>query len=400
MNLIDLFERSSPYDRFNHAAYKDPSSVEFFSTLVKDDDGDPTGDFPSLAIYALDGPKKTAKKFLVYSFDRETSLQMYGTDPVFRAAMNAFRGGLVKVMRNKFPEFVSSYYVTSRSDLFRLLTTEFAMPSEFWGHVGLGKLPSIRTGFERFGNTRVFFRSEATPEEKLQNIELLRVLTVTFRKHGAGEVLSGDIRFTQLGGAHGLYNVTTNDIMIQSDVKADSDVIYTLAHEFGHKLMFKFMDRSIHTLLKHAFDILQKRKITYADTSPLDIVIAKLTKQLETIDINTPVKYVGSKDHPALKKDLKVLIIDEGNVYIGIDWDTKFSGPVNLLMNGDWEIEGMELNANEIARKISRKTAEWFQTGYSAKDYIEWWAEMFAHFILDDLDGEPYKFVKKILSER
>lgn len=319
MKSRDLFEDGPIGANLKYAEISNSMFTEFYSVLLTDKDGDQYGDYPSLGIYSLDGQKDKSERFIVYSFDREKASEMYKTDKEFASRMDALRAGDFEAMANRFHEVMSTYLINSREYLWILLTVEFIMPSEFWEQVGLGKTPTIKTGFETVGDIRVFFKSDVTKDDRLHNIGNLKQVENLVRGCGLAEILSGDIRFVKKGnGFCGAYSQSTGDVTVRLSAKTSRDLKHTLVHEFGHKLMHKSMNQTTHNILKHSYDVLQQHGIIYRSVTVTD----------------------------------------------------------------------------------SRQTSEWFQTGYSATDYKEWWAEMFAHYILDELDGEPRKFVKKILSER
>ena len=152
------------------------------------------------------------------------------------------------------------------------------------------------------------------------------------------------------------YNIGDDDIFIRSETKRGPAEIRTLVHEFGHRWWHKFASMSVKAKVGEMYFSLKHQVSSIAPIEPG-----------KPIPIDVP----GYSSPPI------VSYVVNGKV---------------VLKDG----KGLPLKAVNDIYGFHQK-AKKFPTVYSATNESEYWAECFAHYLLNQLDDPHFTMMQEIL---
>lgn len=300
-----------------------------------------------------------------------------------------------------YPTVFKINELKGKPQIFKHMTTDFGMPAELY-EKWFGDPPEELDDdhFTEFHGARVFVPESTRAATKKSMISVLETLFEHLKASGFGFLFHGDIRFIPLsGGTVGTYNIPTKTIAIHPNAKATKDVIFALLHEFSHKYWYEYMDDSVKRIVRMKFISIRR------EGNKHDKQDDELHASIENIKANLKpgmeVEYLGRKK---VFKDIKHFIIKEvdkdgsWSAYAATDpnQSVRVTGSPGVFTKKQWDLKGVENKEISKTSQYDHVSSDWFPSAYSQTNEEEWWAELMAMYLLDNLKGEPEEFLHEV----
>ena len=302
---------------------------------------------------------------------------------------------------SQFPGIFKIAELYGRERIFKYITTDLRMPQEsFMKH--FGEVPDLgEEHFVKFHDARVFIPDNARASSKKAMMNVLESLFQHLRANGFGFLFHGDIRFIQLVGRRiGTYNVRTKEMNIAPNIKNSKQVIFTLLHEFAHKYWYEYMDKGAIAKVRQKYIELRREGVRHTKDTQ-DASIEDLRSHLEP---GMQLDYTGRKRDfkrysPFVIKD----ITKDGFLRLASVADemefVRVKAPIAALLTNRWSVPALDEKGFEKPEQLTKyeiESEQWFPTEYSMTEDEEWFAELMAFFMLDNLHGEPEAFLHEV----
>lgn len=398
---------------------------------------------PTMIVLPMDGDRLTANRFTVVHMRARVGEQWYKklrgiggeralttTEALFMRLWEAVIptigiGGELAIKRllgagglELFPQIFKVVQIPTKAKLFHYLSTQ-GMSAELFEDY-FGSVPQeAEEHAEQIDNASVYFPANMRPKRKQMLRQFLHTTHEILERNGLGYIFAGQIVFAPLRGNHiGNWHPVTRQMRIQPDTTNDKRNLFTLLHEYGHK----FLDTELGGRKAVADDFVKVIKAGHHYRAE-DLLRNVRWAAEEIIRPGLQLEKVGrtskSMVHGSIWEVTKVIpwINASGHATrqfhasrIGEDGkpvrEAGIRGPVLALLDRkNWKLLNANWESSEIpdisdikgfkARLVSD---QWFPTGYSETDPEEWWAELFALYMLDNLRGEPKNFVRRMLA--
>jgi len=316
-----------------------------------------------------------------------------------------------------FPQIFKVVQIPTKAKLFHYLSTQGMSAGVFKDYFGSVPEKSEEHA-EQIDNASVYFPANMRPKRKQMLRQFLHTAHEILQRNGLGHLFAGQIVFTPLRGKHiGNWHPDTGQMRIKPDTTNDRSNLFTLLHEYGHKFLDTELGgqeavkgefiRAIQAGHHHErLDLLRNVRQAAEEIVKPGLRIEKLGRNTRGMTRGASWEVVRvipwiDKD-TATKRFQAARIGDDGRLMStgGI------SGPVvGLLDRKTWKL----LNPDRVPPELpdlsdiggfkARLTSDkWFPTPYSETNADEWWAELFAIYMLGNLHGEPAEFVRQMLS--
>lgn len=304
---------------------------------------------------------------------------------------------------NNYPSIWKKRVFTSAMDFYHWITTDQGMADSafkqafgdnFVGQTGdTSKAEGVNPNILSYLGMRIFFPESMRAARRKTFVTILKHVKQEYIKHGLGDVIAGDVRFSNINGAAGLYYPATHDIRIDPASKRLDTLPGTLIHEFAHRYYYqvkpliqgkvreKYLEGvraggAIKNQNNYAFR--QGDKFTYTGTDPKYLKYGKSWRLV-----------VG-------RGTMKLYAADTNIGLTAKSVDTYLS--LGFAPEKDIDLKRIPFSASEIYANHSTFTSsEWFPTEYSKTNQSEWFAELFSLFIQNRLTGEPKTFIEGLL---
>jgi len=315
-----------------------------------------------------------------------------------------------------------------RKQLHKYVTIELKLPLD--GFVqAFGAAPDMNVDedetLSRVGKAVVYFPDRIKEANKKSIMDILEKVYSIFKKNRIGQLMTGDIRVQKMGGSTiGLYYPGSKDIRVNYMAKKSKMTLETIIHEFGHKWYHEFIPGK-KTEIRDKYREARKQgtpnRGKSATREKLDAIKdSKEAKALGDLMSKPGVKlsYTGRKR--SYKGDWETDGLDYRKWVrvkrVGDDGKSRFNGfsasPSYFLTDPGWtsplaKLKNVLKKSADIKRDLHKEDdvgknidpKSWFPTKYSEKDSVEWYAEIFAYTLLDQLKGEPADFLKSTLKK-
>lgn len=318
----------------------------------------------------------------------------------FQRRLSLIPGKLDDIKR--YPEIFTIKVIRGLKNLYKVLTVDLNVNAQWWERF-FGPVPEGQEheDFVPFHKAKVYFPSTMQKNRKKALLELLEEIREPFFRHGMGDVISGEIRFVKIpSSVLGWYMPKTRDIKIQPNVREGNQVVFTLLHEFCHKLYFEFLSHDERIELgKKFWDLTGEER---GNPTAQAAARSEITGDLHP---GQALFYSGRmKKLLRFGKVWEITKIQSDNIYVkSVDSIEEF-GPAhvpsfilnrNFLANGDWAKYDKATEVKTPMAALSKrdvKTDNWFPTDYSKKNAEEWFAESMALFLIGNLSGDPQTY--------
>lgn len=280
---------------------------------------------------------------------------------------------------------------------------------------------------ENIGDSRVLFPDNMRPSRKQNISKLISATNKVLENSGFGYLTATDILIAPIpkSSTIGLYYPDTKQIRIDPATRALKSSLHTMVHEYGHKYWYEFMDEKAKQLVIEKFkeisanDSEKMRASLRRQSMSYDIQTANLEKLNDyittignSIAVGDTLEYKGRKHN--LKKYSPYTVINIGDHASGqkhiqvksTNGYSIFSGTIGGFVNNKFFLNGKELKVELEDTNKNLYTDDgkmvaldsWFPSVYSKKDHEEWFAEVFAFYLLGQLNHtELNAFAKSII---
>lgn len=309
-------------------------------------------------------------------------------------------GDMIRDMGNQIPAKIAE--LKGRPRIYKYLTTDLGLPEQVYLNA-FGQPPEM-SGDEhvQFHNARLFVPDTMKPINIKAAQQVLEAVYHHLDEAGEIEVFGGDIRFIKLPhNVAGQYSVTNDNIVVNQSMKgADSEAVYTLMHEYGHKKMHTSMEREAVKEIETMYNELIHSGEEYM--ADIDYAAA-LHDAMARFEVGQEPHYRGRKKSYARNRDYVITAINPNKASAELAYANNpervvVEYPLQLLLDPrKWEVEGVDLTPPKPKALHKTKSDNWFPTKYSMTNASEWWAEMYAFYTLGNLSGEPAAWMQNML---
>jgi hypothetical protein len=356
-------------------------------------------------IYALNIQPNNLKKLKREIMMKQARGQASGSDEAYMSMIQMFEqlsltGDQIRSIGKHLPAKIVE--LNGRPRIYKYLTTDLGLPVQVYLD-GFGQPPEMgEDEFVQFHNARLFVPDTMKPNNVKAATNTLEIVYQHLDRAGEVEVFGGDIRFIKLPHhIGGQYSLTNDNIVVNQNMKgADADAVYSLIHEYGHKKMHTSMDRATVKEIEGKYmELLGSGESYMADLDYASAVLDATSK----FEVGQQLHYRGRQKQYARDPDYVIKSIDtnrsSANLARASDPNrVMVEYPLYMLLNPKkWESEGMDLTPPKEKLNSEQKSDGWFPTEYSQSESHEWWAEMYAFYILGNLSGEPAAWMRGML---
>lgn len=281
----------------------------------------------------------------------------------------------------------------NKSRLYQILTVENALPantfSELFGSIENGAAADVTVDGIHF-----HFPEKMRYSRRKEFINILLMVKDFYKKHGLGNVVTGEVSFSKINGATcGFYNIPTKSIKIDPATKDDNlTILYTIIHEFAHKLMYEFLPPNVVGEISRKFNDLYR-------------IGGKPGISFTSLPIGSILKYTGksaSYRGDWVINDVKPGEITARSMETGISIRAKSA--LSFINSGfepyeknNLEFHGVLHSTLQLNHKKGYKTDAWIPTTYAGTNASEWFAETVTMYLCNALTGEPKEFIENII---
>lgn len=307
----------------------------------------------------------------------------------FIVAYNAVRKGNVDDIEalNKIGKVRE---INDRATFYKFITTDLKMPLQVFEKY-FGSPPELKDEFIKFRDARVFFPDNIRASNKKTMLGLIAKLDDLLSAKKLDYLIHGDIRFVRLGGnIAGNYSSKSKDMRISPNAKKTKRVVFTIIHEFGHKLHYEYLENKS---IEDKYNELRSEGFKYNSYTEQDSEIEQIKQQIKP---GMSLNYKGRKKRFKRPSGYIITAVEGDRFQAAASerpHENIMSGKLSSIINNRWEIENVN---NIVSEKSYEETGAWFPSKYSQKDYIEWFAELFAYYVLDLLTGPPAKWMESM----
>lgn len=287
---------------------------------------------------------------------------------------------------------VTTQYGLNKHHLFDLLVKKFGMGEQAFAKYFWPIDQHIVLADAKHEDTNIFFPSNLKEVRRIVLLHLIRRVDRYLSRKGFGYLIKkGKINFLKISSSKtlGYYDYVSRELRVDPASDNNDRVARTIAHELAHKLWYEYMSKDDHVKIDQQFWRLKSfgktykhdiGDVTFAVGQRLGYVGRKRTFKQNSPYMITKVETVGGK--------LKIYATSKNNEY------SKIAGVPENFVNGNWVLDGKIIYKPEGVNK----TDGWFVTAYAMTKTEEFFAELFAFYMLDLLHGEPFKWMEEILS--
>jgi len=222
--------------------------------------------------------------------------------------------------------------------------------------------------------------------------DLLEKVYKVLKKHNIEEVFNTTfiVSDDMQQKTNGFYRPADDKIFLNAKVRRNNIKFnyYTIIHELGHRLHRQ--NRGIEKVLKEKY-----REIRKDSNSDSSLRMVEYYKQF--FKKGTVIEYEG-KTNGLLEKGYQYKVYEINDDKVTLQSEDKRLFEVSLkiiILSKDFSfyINGKKINKTINEFEMEHPTDDWFPTRYSKTDEFEWFAELFAQFIFDKLEGEPKEWL-------
>lgn len=341
------------------------------------------------------------------------SMELFQYPPEFKDVISKLAEGIINKEMiegiKKFPKLMTYLEFKNFEVFYKFMSTDMQM-SDMVFKGFFDRIPEMNDaasiGVTKFHNATVFYPETASKRTKNSMALLLETLYDKFKEFQIIPLFGGNIRFVTISGkAIGKYNINEQSMYIQSAAKPSDSVLYTLFHEYGHKLFYLWMDNELRERVQSKFRSLRREGVTYYpsmdDVSKVEDARESLIEKFER---GMKIAYLGRKQQMIKKLSPFVLVsIKEKNGDFIFQFVSEKDNSKMLdlsskqLMSKFWKLPFDLPEKNINLGHISHATDEWFPTKYSTTNHSEWFAELFAYMMAGKLKGQVYNWVSELV---
>ncbi len=282
------------------------------------------------------------------------------------------------------------------------MTTDLKLPVDVYKHF-FGDIPEqneIDTSehTEKFNGATLIFPEKMRESRRKNLLEMLQEVYDHLNSVGLSKLFDCDIRFVDVGLKYvGLYFPGTKDIRIKPNANNSKQVVFTVIHEFGHKLYFEYLTPKELTEIKEKF----KELVNSGQRIIAEIGFSK--KAVLNLEPGNILIYGGKNKKYKQISRFEVVSIIGDKVKIKPENENYFSlsGPLFAFVPPEWNLESEKIpstDSSDTKLKYDTISDSWFPTAYSMKNVEEWWAENFAFFVLNHIKNqEVHDFFAKYI---
>lgn len=236
----------------------------------------------------------------------------------------------------------------------------------------------------KMGNAKIFFsQGMQLSRKKATSDILLKSRKVLASKGFEYLITEGIIRVRKLPpGRAGEYAVGTGELAISNEARFTSDMVHTVCHELAHKLEDKYLSDSQKKIIAEVFS----QNLTTAGKAEID---KKKLKDGAKLNVS---------GHPAtISKDW--ILVDGkklGKASLKGAWvlapiiNGEYAGAHSTILN--------EKNAFDFGLGTAQSDSKWFTSNYARTDLHEFFAELFASYMLGQAGAIQTKWLDRLLA--
>lgn len=340
------------------------------------------------------------------------SLELFDFPPELRDVVSKIQQGIIdaEVINDirSFPKLMNYLEFKNFESLFKFMTTDMQMGESLFNKF-FGRVPELTDteslGVTTFHNARVFYPETASKRTRESMSIILESIYKAFEKYKILPLFNGNIRFVPLSGKSiGKYNTNDHSMYIQPSAKPSQSVLYTLFHEYGHKLYYEWMDNELREKVISKFTTLMRSGDTYHpsfdDLTRFEDAREALIQKFER---GMKIEYKG-----------KNKAVRQASPYTLTSVKERDGNFIFYFVSSDDKNRELRLNSRQLMHRaiklpfdvpekninlayISHATEEWFPTNYSTTDYSEWFAELFAYLMAGSLKGEVFDWITELV---
>lgn len=206
----------------------------------------------------------------------------------------------------------------------------------------------------------------------------------------------------------GLYYPQTKNIKIDPSANATKTAMKTILHEYGHKWYYEQLSPQGKEIVYNKYMEVSK-KVPQKEISPerakeLTQYAMNVKSLLQTIKPGDEIGYVGKsrKFKEAAPYAVVYNTIQELSIISQVRKTYSLTGKSQSFINNGFTHNGKLLAVDRGPGTTGPEIEPgWFPTEYSRKDGHEWYAELFAHYLMGQLkEQEVIDFVKSTLNKQ
>lgn len=275
--------------------------------------------------------------------------------------------------------------IVDRAGLYNYMTRVMHMSDAIFKHYFWDVDQGIKMSLGvKFKQATLIFPDGMRESRKKELIQLVRHAEVFLEKRGLSYLINtGIIHFLHTTKAHGLYHVETKELRVNPRVRDSLDTIKTIVHELSHKLEHEIMSDSDKDAIRFQWGNLRKLH-TYSEP------------EWPALQSNDKLNYIGSSRKIKKLNPFRLLTLPgtKDRVTAMSSQSSVVHIPKASFLAGDWVINGKHFKHN-----LHGETDAWFVTKYSTTSPFEWFAELFAAYIMNRVNGEPKQWIERLLAK-
>lgn len=231
--------------------------------------------------------------------------------------------------------------------------------------------------------------------ERNRLLEMLEVLYGKLERHGLADLYRGVLVFSSTMRDNGLYYPDIGTLKISTKITNSTIMVNDILHEFGHKFYFEDLTARDRSALKEVFDDLMDQDPVVNDALQAGVEVGS---RVLYHGRSAVLRAAGSEFTVGRWDGDTVSLIPasgpfthKGKEYRGLSLSYRD------FLTGNWSIDD---RGQWREMSLPKVMDEWLPSEYSTKNHEEWWAELFAHYMMDTLTGEVAEWMKGVLTTR
>ena len=249
-----------------------------------------------------------------------------------------------------------------------------------------GELPEAS---EKFKNARLYFPQSMRKSSKDKLYDVVETVYNYLDANNLEKVFHTKIVFTKLPtNKLGVYYIERDFMEIDSSISHISEsIIFTLLHEYGHRFYYKFMSENNKKLLVQKYNEAIDQKISNDKHIKLKDFFSQHRENIHFLYKKKEILHIQE-----IRNDsLYCYFTSNPKVKVTLPYES------NLATGKIIDITNKTLKKEYIDIYNSKQSNSWFQREYSKKNHEEFFSDLFADYLMNNLGEEQRKFVELLL---
>lgn len=301
-----------------------------------------------------------------------------------------------------------SYTFTGVTQLAKALLTTFKMHTNVVNKAtGIDINQADDLVHQKIGNTELIFPDNMRGKRIQEITKLITEGNRVIEQAGLGVLTKVRMIVAPIQGNFvGLYYPTTKNIKIDPAAKATKTALKTILHEYGHKWYFEQLSPQGKQAVYNQYMAISKnipqKQISPERAKELTQYAMNVKSLLQTIKTGDEIGYIGKNKKYKDAAPYRVIYntIQELSIISQVRNTYKLTGKSQAFINSGFTHNGKPMTVEHPPGSTETEIeAGWFPTEYSRKNNEEWYAELFAYYLMGKLkDQEVIDFIKSTLN--